>query len=139
MAFCPWLIPAGKLVSAHHAQRHTLHGGCVLPIWCVAALPAMGGGGHGRTRGLTALHPIPVTRVSNGQGGWADLILTKDKRPPSLCRQCTAVVFLGLTNTCCNRNGPSTSSRIELLSELTNSVQTSHLWENGIPMLATCK
>ena len=83
--------------------------------------------------------PIPVTRVSNGQGGWADLILTKDKRPPSLCRQCTAVVFLGLTNTCCNRNGPSTSSRIELLSELTNSVQTSHLWENGIPMLATCK
>ena len=24
-------------------------------------------------------------------------ILTKDKRPPSLCRQCTAVVFLGLT------------------------------------------
>ena len=49
--------------------------------------------------------PIPVTRVSNGQGGWADLILTKDKRPPSLCRQCTAVVFLGLTNTCCNRNG----------------------------------
>ena len=32
-------------------------------------------------------------------------ILTKDKRPPSLCRQCTAVVFLGLTNTCCNRNG----------------------------------
>ena len=32
-------------------------------------------------------------------------VLTKDKRPPSLCRQCTAVVFLGLTNTCCNRNG----------------------------------
>ena len=51
-----------------------------------------------------ALPSIPVTRVSNGQGGWADLILTKDKRPPSLCRQCTAVVFLGLTNTCCNRN-----------------------------------
>ena len=45
---------------------------------------------------------IPVTRVSNGQGGWADLISNwyyppKDKRPPSLCRQCTAVVFLGLT------------------------------------------
>ena len=25
----PWLIPAGKLVSAHRAWRHTLHGGCV--------------------------------------------------------------------------------------------------------------
>ena len=24
----PWLIPAGKLVSAHRAWRHTLHGGC---------------------------------------------------------------------------------------------------------------
>ena len=31
--------------------------------------------------------------------------LTKDSRPPSLCRQCTAAVFLGLINTCCNRNG----------------------------------
>ena len=43
-------------------------------------------------------------------------ILTKDKRPPSLCRQCTAVVFLGLTNTCCNRNGwgctPSTPQKL---------------------------
>ena len=25
----PWLIPAGKLVSAHRAWRRTLHGGCV--------------------------------------------------------------------------------------------------------------
>ena len=25
---------------------------------------------------------IPVTRVSNGQGGWADLILTKHSSPP---------------------------------------------------------
>ena len=42
----PWLIPAGKLVSAHRAWRHTLHGGCVsggrqwgvagLPTWCVS-------------------------------------------------------------------------------------------------------
>ena len=42
---------------------------------------------------------IPVTRVPNGKGGWADL-LTKDSKPPSLCRQCTAAVFLGLINTC---------------------------------------
>ena len=35
--------PAGKLVSAHHAQRPTLRGGWVLPTWWVAA--AQGGGG----------------------------------------------------------------------------------------------
>ena len=40
---------------------------------------------------------IPVTGVSNGEGG----MLT----PPPLCRQWTAAVFLGLTNTCWNRNG----------------------------------
>ena len=33
---------------------------------------------------------IPVTRVSNGKGGRADLILTKVSRPPPLCHQCTA-------------------------------------------------
>ena len=32
---------------------------------------------------------IPVTRVSNGKGGWADLI-TEDSRPPPLSHQCTA-------------------------------------------------
>ena len=25
----PWLIPAGKLTSAHRVRRRTLHGGCV--------------------------------------------------------------------------------------------------------------
>ena len=40
-ASCPWLIPAGKLVSAHRAQRHTLPGGCVLPARCAAAAAAM--------------------------------------------------------------------------------------------------
>ena len=33
------------------------------------------------------------------------MILTKDRRPPLLCRHCTVSLFLGLTNTCCNRNG----------------------------------
>ena len=28
--------------------------------------------------------PIPVTRVSNGKGGWADLILTKDSAASAL-------------------------------------------------------
>ena len=32
-------------------------------------------------------------------------VLTKDSRPPSSCHQCTADVFLGLINTCDNRNG----------------------------------
>ena len=32
-------------------------------------------------------------------------MLTKDRRPPLLCRHCIVFVFLGLTNTCCNRNG----------------------------------
>ena len=31
--------------------------------------------------------------------------LTKLSRPPSLCRKCTPAVFLGLINTCGNRNG----------------------------------
>ena len=38
----------------------------------------------------SASRAIPVTRVSNGKGGWADLILTKDSRPPPLSHQCTA-------------------------------------------------
>ena len=32
-------------------------------------------------------------------------VLTKLSRPPSLCRKCTPAVFLGLINTCGNRNG----------------------------------
>ena len=38
----PWLIPAGKLVSAHRAWRPTLHGGWVSGgrQWGVAGLPA---------------------------------------------------------------------------------------------------
>ena len=38
------------------------------------------------------------------------MILTKDSRPPSLCRQCTAAVFLGLINTCCNRKASTPNS-----------------------------
>ena len=51
---------------------------------------------------------IPVARVSYiGRGGWVDLILGINQAqqpalPPSLY---TPAVFLGLTNTCCNRNG----------------------------------
>ena len=51
---------------------------------------------------------IPVTRVSNGQGWWADLIinliLTKDSRPPSQATSALLISSLGLINTCCNRN-----------------------------------
>ena len=31
--------------------------------------------------------------------------INQGRRRLPLCRQCTASVFLGLTNTCCNRNG----------------------------------
>ena len=34
-------------------------------------------------------------------------VLTKESRPPSSRRHCTVSLFLGLTNTCCNRNGPT--------------------------------
>ena len=40
-----------------------------------------------------ALPSIPVTRVSNGQGGWADLVSTKDSRPPSICHHCTCTWY----------------------------------------------
>ena len=42
------------------------------------------------------------------QLGWVgrfDISQGQQANPP--CRQCTASVFLGLTNTCCNRNGPA--------------------------------
>ena len=42
---------------------------------------------------------IPVTGVSNGMAGWADLILTKALRPPLQCCQ-WSVLCLGDTNTC---------------------------------------
>ena len=41
-------------------------------------------------RDIGAVAAIPVTRVSNGKGGWTDLILTKDSRPPPLSHQYTA-------------------------------------------------
>ena len=59
--------------------------------------------------GPTWGYPIPVTKVSNGQGWWADLIinliLTKDSRPPSQATSALLISSLGLINTCCNRNG----------------------------------
>ena len=36
--------------------------------------------------------------------GWTDLVFTNDKRPPLLCHQCAAAVFLGLIDTCGNRS-----------------------------------
>ena len=48
---------------------------------------------------LVATSSIPVTRVSIGIGGWADLISTKDSRPRILCRECTVSLFLGFDNT----------------------------------------
>ena len=53
--------------------------------------------GYASSRSTGAALAIPVTRVSTGIGGWADLILTKDSRSHPLCHQCTSAVFLGLT------------------------------------------
>ena len=43
--------------------------------------------------------------MHGGQRPISPQVLTKLSRPPSLCHQCTPVVFLGLINTCGNRNG----------------------------------
>ena len=43
------------------------------------------------------------------------MILTKDSKPPPLCHQCTAAAFLGLTNTCGNRNAPECSLEYSLV------------------------
>ena len=51
---------------------------------------------------------IPVTRVSNGNDGLSDLIskdINKDSTAISDHLHCTDAVFLGLINTCGNRNG----------------------------------
>ena len=70
--------------------------------------PPTARGGHTLHGGCASVHGV--------QRPISPQVLTKDKRPPSLCRQCTAVVFLGLTNTCCNRNGwgctPSTPQKL---------------------------
>ena len=42
--------------------------------------------------------------MHGGQRPISPQVLTKLSRPPSLCHQCTPVVFLGLINTCGNRN-----------------------------------
>ena len=47
--------------------------------------------------------------MHGGQRPISPQVLTKLSRPPSLCHQCTPVVFLGLINTCGNRNGCSLS------------------------------
>ena len=44
--------------------------------------------------------------MHGGQRPISPQVLTKLSRPPSLCRQCTPAVFLGLINTCGNRNAP---------------------------------
>ena len=48
-----------------------------------------------------------VASVHGGQRPISPQVLTKDRRPPLLCRHCIVFVFLGLTNTCCNRNACS--------------------------------
>ena len=53
---------------------------------------------------LRVVWAIPVTGVSNGIAGGADLILTKVWRPPPQCRQ-WSIHCLGNTNTCGNRIG----------------------------------
>ena len=42
--------------------------------------------------------------MHGGQRPISPQVLTKLSRSPSLCHQCTPVVFLGLINTCGNRN-----------------------------------
>ena len=98
----------GKLVSAHRA----------------GVTPPQGGGsplGDGWVRRLQSpVRPRPPRTARGGHtlhGGCASVhgvqrpispqVLTKVSRPPSLCRLCTAAVFLGLINTCCNRNAPA--------------------------------
>ena len=67
-------------------------------------------GGEGRHPPVGGRHSPTL------HGGWASMhggqrpispqVLTKLSRPPSFCHQCTPAVFLGLINTCGNRNGP---------------------------------
>ena len=58
-------------------------------------------GGHTLQGGCASVHGV--------QRPISPQVLTKDRRPPLLCRHCTVSVFLGLTNTCCNRNDVSSS------------------------------
>ena len=57
---------------------------------------------------LGPVKAIPVTGVSSGMAGGADLILTKAWRPPSECCQ-WSVHYLGDINTCGNRFGESSN------------------------------
>ena len=67
-----------------------------------------------------------VGQSSNGHwSGWVGRFDTKDSRPPHLCRECTASVFLGLTNTCCNRNAFSKLC-ISFLADSVSCESTQH-------------
>ena len=84
---------------------------------------------EGHPPGGEARHPPIGGRHSPTlHGGWAPMhggqrpispqVLTKLSRPPSLCHQCTPVVFLGLINTCGNRNALPPAISALLLSSL---------------------
>ena len=81
--------------------------------------------------GCNSLWAIPITGVSNGMRGGADLILqgnrslqtaklTEAWRPALQCRQ-WSVHCLGDTNTCGTRNGVGSSKFVVVLVELTNT------------------
>ena len=80
---------------------------------------------EGHTPGGEARHPpIGGRRSHTLHGGCASThgvqrsispqVLTKESRPPSSRRHCTVSLFLGLTNTCCNRNGRGGAGRSSL-------------------------
>ena len=59
------------------------------------------------TPDITDWHRLPPFQLREYQlvrVGWQIWLIPKDSRPRSLCHQCTAAVFLGLINTCGNRN-----------------------------------
>ena len=97
--------------------------------------PTMQGGGveGGRWGG-----PPPTTHrgptlcrgwasVHGGQTPISPQVLTKDSKPPPLCHQCTAATFLGLTNTCGNRNGLPPTPHLMLNSSLTHD---NYIWKS---------
>ena len=80
----------------------------VLSVGKLAVFPA--GGKFSKTLRaqllLLAGCSIPVNRVSNGKGGWADLIIIQAQQATPLSHHCTAELSsLVKTNTWGNRNG----------------------------------
>ena len=57
-------------------------------------------------------------------------MITKLSRPPSLCHQCIPAVFLGLINTCCNRNVPTLPPHLKMMKMICRY--------NGVYCLVEC-